>query len=411
MFALLNTSVSTNEWLLILVIALVCILAFVIFDYFRATKEKEREMAQMQERLDHANKERDEAVALARAKETAATGISNEILNPINAIRTVVGLVADEDITDEIREYCEVLKISADSLAHTANEVLGYEEEDIDETNVRSEIDEKKLVIPDARILLVDDNKVSLRVAKALINLFKPEIVSADNAYEAIDRIRNGEKFDLIFMDHLMPGMDGIEATKHIHELEGDGSRTPIVALTANTAGNLEQTFFNAGMCDFLAKPIVVKQLNAILKKWITKDKQIYVDASEALTDYMQDNYRPERAIKDYWNDFPLFKEVLILFKEQGDLVFSKLMEGEDENLEEEITKLSRYTRSIRALKLEDMMYDLVEAYSSPDKEGYAEIVDKASKEYGRVCEIIKTFIDSRSDDRDKENATDTLTN
>ena len=315
MFAILTTSVSINEWLLILVIALACILAFVIFDYFRATKEKEREKAQMQERLDHADKERDEAIALARAKGTAATGISKEILNPINAIRTVVGLVADEDITDEIREYCEVLKISADSLAHTANEVLGYEAEEIDESAVRIEPDEKKLVIPDARILLVDDNKVSLRVAKALIKIFKPEIVSADNAYEAIDRIRNGEKFDLIFMDHLMPGMDGIEATKHIHELEGDGSRTPIVALTANTAGNLEQTFFNAGMCDFLAKPIVVKQLNAILRKWIAKDKQMYVDSAEALTDYMLDNYRPERAIKDYWNDFPLFKDVLILFK------------------------------------------------------------------------------------------------
>ena len=212
-------------------------------------------------------------------------------------------------------------------------------------------------------------------------------------------------------MDHLMPGMDGIEATKHIHELEGDGSRTPIIALTANTAGNLEQTFFNAGMCDFLAKPIVVKQLNAILRKWIAKDKQMYVDSAEALTDYMLDNYRPERAIKDYWNDFPLFKDVLILFKEQGDLVFSKLLDGEDENMEEEITKLSRYTRSIRALKLEDMMYDLVEVYSSPDKEGYAEILDRAAKEYGHVCEIIKTFIDSRSAEREKETSTDSLTN
>ena len=271
MFTVLATSVSINEWLLIMVIALFCILAFVIFDYFRATKEKEREMAQMKESVEHAEKERDDAIVLARSKDTAVSGISKEILNPINAIRTVVGLVADEDITDEIREYCEVLKISADSLAHTANEMLGYEEEDIDEDSVLQSSDEKKLVIPDARILLVDDNKVSLRVAKALINLFKPEIVSADNAYEAIDRIRNGEKFDLIFMDHLMPGMDGMEATKHIHELEGDGSRTPIVALTANTAGNLEQSFFNAGMCDFLAKPIVIKQLTAILRKWIRR--------------------------------------------------------------------------------------------------------------------------------------------
>jgi CheY-like chemotaxis protein len=214
-------------------------------------------MAQMQERLDHANKERDEAVALARAKETAATGISNEILNPINAIRTVVGLVADEDITDEIREYCEVLKISADSLAHTANEVLGYEEEDIDESNVRSEIDEKKLVIPDARILLVDDNKVSLRVAKALINLFKPEIVSADNAYEAIDRIRNGEKFDLIFMDHLMPGMDGIECFHAIREqINGSNNDTPVIILTANAGSDYQNMYIEEGFNDYVLKPV-----------------------------------------------------------------------------------------------------------------------------------------------------------
>ena len=411
MFAVLNSSVTINEWLLIAVIALVCILAFVIFDYFRANREKEREKREIREKLDFAVKERDEAIASAQAKDLAALSISKEILNPINAIRTVVGLVADEDINDEIREYCEVLKISADSLAHTANEVLGYSEEEIDESSVRPDPDEKKLFIPDAKLLLVDDNKVSLKVAKALINLFKPKIVSADNAYEAIDRIRNGEKFDLIFMDHLMPGMDGMEATKHIHELEGDGSRTPIIALTANTDGNLEQSFFNAGMCDFLAKPIVVKQLKAILRKWIAKDKQIYVDPSEAVSDHFTDKYRPERAIKDYWNDFAIFKDVLILFKEQGDLVFSKLLNGDEKDLEDALAVLSRYTRSIRALKLEDILYDLVEAYSSPDKDGLEELVNRASEEYGHVCESIKTFIDSREDEAGKEVDPESLTN
>jgi CheY-like chemotaxis protein len=87
---------------------------------------------------------------------------------------------------------------------------------------------------------------------------------------EAIQKIKDN-CYDLAFMDHMMPDMDGVEATKRIREFNGS---LPIIALTANAVSGTKEMFLSNGFNDFLSKPIDVIKLDAVLKKWIPKEKQ-----------------------------------------------------------------------------------------------------------------------------------------
>lgn len=133
---------------------------------------------------------------------------------------------------------------------------------------------------PSARILIVDDSKVNLGVAKGLLEEYA---INADIAESGMDALKKvGRKhYDLIFMDHMMPEMDGIETMKHIRQKGNWCEDVPIVALTANTTDEARQMFKMEGMQDFLAKPIELSLLHDILLKWVPKDKIIFSDISE----------------------------------------------------------------------------------------------------------------------------------
>ena len=126
-------------------------------------------------------------------------------------------------------------------------------------------------VCPDVRILVVDDNRVNLEVAKGLMSQYGAEIDLAMGGAEALARLEDDGPYDLIFMDHMMPGMDGIETTVKIRE---EGYSLPVIALTANAIKGVEAEFLNAGMNDYLTKPIELKRLEEIMGRWIPEDKK-----------------------------------------------------------------------------------------------------------------------------------------
>ncbi|MBR6258242.1 MAG: response regulator [Lachnospiraceae bacterium] len=131
-------------------------------------------------------------------------------------------------------------------------------------------------IAPKAKVLIVDDNKVNLQVAQELMKIFGINASTAESGQEAIDRVsKQLISYDVIFMDHMMPYLDGVEATKQIRNMKSDYARSvPIVALTANAIKGVEQQFMAVGMNDYIPKPIKIEQLAAVLKKWIPPQKQ-----------------------------------------------------------------------------------------------------------------------------------------
>jgi osomolarity two-component system sensor histidine kinase NIK1 len=119
------------------------------------------------------------------------------------------------------------------------------------------------------KILLVEDNLLNQRIVTFSLKKFNHEVTIANNGLEAVQIFRTN-KFDVILMDIMMPVMDGLEATIQIREdekMSNSDSRTPIIALTANTMDNDRDTCISYGMDDFMSKPFDIEKLNVIFSE------------------------------------------------------------------------------------------------------------------------------------------------
>ncbi|MDR0758600.1 MAG: response regulator [Treponema sp.] len=137
----------------------------------------------------------------------------------------------------------------------------------------------KKTVVrftaPQAKVLIVDDIMTNLKVVQGLLIPYRMQVDICDNGHSAVAMAKENH-YDIIFMDHMMPGLDGIEATAQIRALEGEYfSRVPIIALTANAISGMREMFLSKGFNDYLSKPIEISRLNEIVEKWIPAQKRL----------------------------------------------------------------------------------------------------------------------------------------
>ncbi len=127
-------------------------------------------------------------------------------------------------------------------------------------------------IAPKAKVLLVDDNKINRAVAVALLAPLQMQITEAASGDEAIARVKD-QSYDLIFMDHFMPGMSGDEVTKVIRGLEGSvNQNVPILALTADVVSGVREKLLEAGMTDFISKPIDFLLAVSKIRKWLPEE-------------------------------------------------------------------------------------------------------------------------------------------
>ncbi|MCL1863001.1 MAG: ATP-binding protein [Defluviitaleaceae bacterium] len=120
--------------------------------------------------------------------------------------------------------------------------------------------------IPDGRVLVVDDVQANLFVSQGLMKPYGMNIEMASSGFEAIEKIQSGAVYDLVFMDHMMPKMDGVETTKKLREMD---YKHPIVALTANAIIGQHEIFLQNGFDDSTTKPIDIRHLDYILNKYV----------------------------------------------------------------------------------------------------------------------------------------------
>lgn len=149
--------------------------------------------------------------------------------------------------------------------------------------------EEKSTVLyaPDAKVLIVDDNKVNLKVTAQLLSQYGIKCATADSGKKAIQMVRSAY-YDLVFMDHMMPELDGVDTTKMIRS-QGDAysKGLPIIALTANAVSGAKEMFLESGLNDFISKPIQLPQLEKVLAKWLPAKLVSYVGAKKSGTNYV----------------------------------------------------------------------------------------------------------------------------
>ena len=155
-------------------------------------------------------------------------------------------------------------------------EVLGGHRFDFDSTNGSGHGLAEKFSLENVHVLIVDDNDINLMVAENIFLTYGAEVKTALSGKEAIEILKKDEKFDLVFMDHMMPEMDGIDTTMLIRQMPDDYMKNiPIIALTANAIGDARAMFMESGMDDFLSKPMEIKEIERVLRKWLPEEKCI----------------------------------------------------------------------------------------------------------------------------------------
>lgn len=227
--------------------------------------------------------------------------------------------------------------------------------------------EELHFTAPEAKLLVVDDNEMNLKVAKGLLEPFQMQIDTAQNGKEAFQMVQE-KKYDIVFMDHMMPVMDGIEATRAIRELPDEAyQKLPIIALSANATAEAREMFLRETMNDFVAKPIKLKEITRCILKWLPEELVEQVDSKDAGDKTAQklpviEGLDVSEGIKNC-GSLKLFMELL------GD--FYKLIEPKSVKLEKcladgmirdytiEVHALKNTARMIGALELSELFYQM----------------------------------------------------
>ena len=201
---------------------------------------------------------------------------------------------------------------------------------------------------PNAKVLIVDDISTNLKVAKGLMSPYNMQIETCENGMEALELIKTNH-YDIVFMDYMMPVMDGIETTKKIREIPSFKD-LPIIAFTANVISGAKEMFFSSGFSDFLAKPVEMTKLIEIFEKWIPKDKKEDFSPkkaeSQANITIKIDGVDVDAGLSITGGVFENYIEILEVFHKDG---LKKIQEIEDSLKSNDIKLYATYVHALKS--------------------------------------------------------------
>ena len=257
---------------------------------------------------------------------------------------------------------------------------------------------------PEAKIMVVDDNEMNRKVALGLLEPLKMQIDTAENGKQALEMICS-KKYDLIFMDHMMPVMDGMEATKRLRGMEDAYCKNvPIIALTANAVVEARAKFFDVGMNDFATKPIDLKDICAKLRRWLPEEYIIENDMSkeEDLKNSQIQEDVPVIEGLDVCEGIKNSGTQELFFSLLGD--FYKLIDMKATKIEKcladdllrdytiEVHALKNTARMIGAMKLSQWCYELEQAGNTEDREILEKETPGMLQLYRSYKEVLKPY-------------------
>lgn len=287
--------------------------------------------------------------------------------------------------------------------------------------NKRVSYQEKRLVsyhttvkpMPYASILIVDDNRTNLQVAKGLMAAYKMTIHTAISGMEAIKLVKK-RQYDLIFMDHMMPEMDGVDTVKEIRRLEGEYYKeVPIVALTANALSGAREKFLSMGFQDFLGKPIEFRNLDQILQKYVYQGKDSLKEYSDE--EIVSQNDEPhirneiyvkspcidvERVLKYFDNNQSIYLSIVETFVEEMDKkseeIHSLYEKGELSLLRIQVHAIKSASEGIGAYVLSKLARELEQACKSNQLSLIEEKLPVFQEEMSDVLYFAQSYIEER---------------
>lgn len=266
-------------------------------------------------------------------------------------------------------------------------------------------------VAPNAKVLVVDDNEMNLKVVKGLLEPTKIQIETASNGKEAYEKVQR-YKYDMLFLDHMMPVMDGVEATMKIRQLpEEYYQKLPIIALSANATTDARKLFTESGFNDFVAKPIKSKELCKCIQTWLEPK---YIEVGDGVVSVAGapvapacpwnnpvDEIEPIEGIdiaegivnsgsKDMF--IRLLGDFYKLIDQKATKIEKCLADGLLRDYTIEVHALKSTARMIGALELSEMFYRLEELGNAEEKNVLEQETPKVLSLYRKYKQILEPY-------------------
>lgn len=260
---------------------------------------------------------------------------------------------------------------------------------------------------PEAHVLIVDDNAINLSVAKGLLEPLHMNVDTVESAAACIEALRK-EMYDIILMDHMMPEVDGIEATHIIRRLIPGYEDVPIIALTANAVGGAKEMFIREGMNDFVAKPIETKTIVDKIRKWLPEEKIVLVDKSQIVEDKEDETLEDDvqrivdmdiagmnvrGAIKLLGNEklyLQILKEYYLAIDGRSDIIKNSYESKDYQRYTIEVHSLKSTSRQIGADNLASLAAQLEKAGNNGDIAFIDNKTDELIEDYMKLQEVLE---------------------
>ncbi len=292
----------------------------------------------------------------------------------------------------------------------------------------RENMNRNMFIAPDAKILIVDDNTINLRVESSLMKNYRFTIDTALSGMEALEKLESKD-YDMVFMDHMMPEMDGVDTLHRIRDKAGIYyANIPVIAITANAVAGAKEMLIAEGFQDFLSKPVEIASMHRILEKYLPDAKKIY-DFEDDTTDVQSGEtvynnherdtiyeqlHNPQASVKEPGAETAWEDTAADIDEKQGALYCGSLEDFEDilkihyEDYEENSRKIQAFydskdwknyvilvhglkssMKSVGIMKLSDMCLGLELAGKENRIDYILKNHDAMMAEYGRIHDVI----------------------
>ena len=276
---------------------------------------------------------------------------------------------------------------------------------------------EKRMLCPGVKVLVVDDEPMNRRVAEEIFKGYQMQVQTAESGRMAIDLCER-EDFDLVFLDHMMPEMDGIETLKRLRKIHTDSGRgLTVIAFTANAVSGAREMFLKEGFDEFVSKPIEYSEMEHVLRKVLPKSAIIWVDENIENIEKGDKNFEKDSrhevvqintksALAYCKNDMNFYQELLHKFVVDADKKKSEIdhyFKREDyDNYRIVIHALKSTAKMIGADALSELAQELEAAVQNKDIGYVREHHEEMLLEYSRVVDRISETLDDKKNDTDK---------
>lgn len=262
-----------------------------------------------------------------------------------------------------------------------------------------------RFTAPGARVLVVDDNTINIELATRMLEQFKMVVDTVSNGYEALNIITAGRKYDIIFMDYMMDGLDGVETTSRIRALGEEYEKVPIIAFSANNVSGARDLYLAGGMNDCIFKPATKSDIEGALRKYLPKDLLVF-EAGKPSFEIPNEPF-PEiedvdsaTAAKYVGNNIKVYKDMLVSFardiRGREQMIMDYYEAGDYKKFVIQTHAVKGIARTLGMLELSDRMSRMEQAGKEEDI-GYINAnLSELLSYYRKFTKILMPYVEEK---------------